>query len=124
MKLIYAYIASGYSNVGPYGVGEAKGECYNELVEKVWCVSSVHSSAMDDPPASAKVTYWYYVFVGIAVLLVALSVAAVIVLLGKRRRLRAKIWRPTSPSSEGEHASPSASGGHSGGTVTGTELSQ
>ena len=58
-------------------------------------------AAEGDPPFP-----WYYVVVGVALLFVVLSIGVVGIILGKRKRVTAKIWRPTSPSSEGDHASP------------------
>ncbi len=59
-----------------------------------------------------------------AIVLVGASLV-VVMILGKRRRVTAKIWRPKSPSSESERNHPPvANGGHSaGGTITGTESS-
>lgn len=83
-----------------------------------WCTSrlaplpSFLPTAQQDPGDTSQGSPTIvYAVIGSGVALVVLGVLVVGVLLGKRRRVMAKIWRPTSPS----EASPSADGtGNSG----------
>lgn len=93
VRWIQAAIASGHPNFGPYAAQSA--------------------SSQPDGGSSASSTVIYGV-VGGGVVLVVLALLVVGVLIGKRRRLTAKIWRPTSPSSE---ASPSTDGGGQSGAL-------
>lgn len=81
----------------------------------------MNTVAEEDPSSQGQSpVVWYYAVIGVAVVLVAMSLAIIIVLvLGKRKRISAKIWRPTSPS----EPSPVPAGGSAGGTIVGTESS-
>lgn len=54
--------------------------------------------------------------IGVGVVLVVLIVLASAMIIGKRKRVTAKLWRPTSPSSEG-------AAGQSGNSVLATDSS-
>lgn len=72
-------------------------------------------TAQPDPPegGGSSNSTLLYGLIGSAVVLVGLAILVVAVLLGKRRRVMAKIWRPTSPS----EPSPATDGAVSSGTT-------
>lgn len=73
---------------------------------------SLPYTAEDDPPPDSPITV-VYSMIGVGVVLVAMSVLIVLILIGKRKRVTAKLWRPTSPSdtaTSGEASGASQSG--------------
>ena len=67
--------------------------------------------AVEEPPPGIDLKTIVTTVAVLGVLLVGAVV--VVIALGKRRKIRAKIWRPTSPS-DADHASPSSQSGSNG----------
>lgn len=80
---------------------------------------SLHSAA--PPPSTGGPGTVAYSMIGVGVVLVVLALLVVMVLIGKRRRVTAKIWRPTSPSSDATPSGDVGGGSHSAGTVVAAE---
>ena len=143
MNWIQANYNNGRSTIGPYGIADA----YSKFVRYIQYTHAnkltnmhihthnpslshthTHKQTVAEPgsPDTQSPSFqWYYgVIVGLIVIMILGTTVGI--LIGKRKRIIAKTWRPQSPSSESDRSNSSPRNekrklsNTSGGAVTGT----